>query len=256
MRPRLDIVTVCLNSKSSIFRCINSVRKDRMHINKFIVVDGGSTDGTLDILKKNSDIISTLISQKDKGISDAFNKGILKCNGDFVLLLNSDDWLLSGALKKVCACLSINDDIVCTTVTSYKNNKSVGMFNSVPVLIPQFNSMLHPGAIVRRTIYESLGVYDVQLKVGMDYDFFCRCLISGYKFRIIKLPLVNFTEGGLSRKLKYRVFKESFYLRKKYFAAKIPLFETRQLVCRLIGDILYVIGLKNSVKKLLQTLHE
>jgi glycosyltransferase involved in cell wall biosynthesis len=245
---KVDIVTVCLNSSATIARCLDSVRKARNHVNDFIVIDGKSTDGTLDILEKNRDIISILISERDRGISDAFNKGILRCRGDFILILNADDWLVEGALEKVIDCLSLQDQIVSSLMMSYRDNQMIGVFRSVPDRIPHHNSMLHPGTLVRRDLYETLGGYDLQLRVGMDYDFFCRCYQAGCSIRVIDLPLVCFSEGGTSRQLKYRVFRESFSLRRKYFGARIPLFEARQLVGRWIGDVLDMFGLKTIVK--------
>lgn len=256
MSVTVDVVTVCLNSSATIGRCLDSVRKARNHINEFVVIDGESTDGTLDILEKNRDIISILVSELDHGISDAFNKGILRCRGNFVLILNADDWLVEGALEKVIDCLSLQDEVVSSVLTSYQDNKMIGIFRSVPERIPHNNSMLHPGSLVRRDLYEMLGGYDLQLRVAMDYDFFCRCYQSGRSIRVIELPLVCFSEGGVSRQLKYRVFRESFYLRRKYFGARIPFFETRQLVGRWIGDVLDMFALKNIVKKILRKIND
>lgn len=256
MSVTVDVVTICLNSSTTIGRCLDSVRKARNHINNFVVIDGKSTDGTLDILEKNRDIISTLVSERDRGISDAFNKGILHCRANFVLILNADDWLVEGALENVIACLSLQDEIVSPVLTSCQGNKIIGIFRSIPERIPYNNSMLHPGTLVRRDLYETLGGFDLELRVGMDYDFFCRCYQGGHSIRVIDLPLVYFSEGGVSRQLKYSVFRESFYLRRKYFGARIPFFETRQLVGRWIGDLLDMFALKAIVKKVMRKIND
>lgn len=251
MRVTVDVVTVCLNSSATIARCLDSVRNARNHINNFVVIDGKSTDGTLDILERNRDIISILVSEPDCGISDAFNKGIARCRADFVLILNADDWLVQDALEKVIDCLSLQDEVVSTLMASCQGGNVIGLFRSAPEHIPNRNSVLHPGTLVRRDLYEKLGGYDLQLRVAMDYDFFCRCYSNGYSIRVIDLPLVYFSEGGTSRKLKYHVFRESFYLRKKYFGARVPIHETRKLVNRWIGDVLDMFALKSLVKKIL-----
>lgn len=80
---------------------LESVRANRKFIDQYIVIDGVSTDGTLEILGQHRDIISSLVSEKDRGISDAFNKGIALCKAQFVLILNADDWLIDGALERV-----------------------------------------------------------------------------------------------------------------------------------------------------------
>ena len=251
-RVTIDIVTVCLDSSATIARCLDSVRKARNYVNNFVVIDGVSTDGTLDILGRNQDIISTLVSEPDQGIADAFNKGISRCRSDFVLILNADDWLVDDALDKVSADLSLQDEVVSPLLSSYQANELVGLFRSIPEHIPRYNSMLHPGALVRRDLYDTLGGYDPQLRVAMDYDFFCRCYRNGRSIRVVDLPLVCFSEGGKSRQLKYRVFRESFYLRKKYFSAYLPIFETRQLLSRWVGDVLEMVSLKDAVKKVLR----
>lgn len=253
MGVTVDVVTVCLNSKSTISRCLDSVRQNRAAINRFIVIDGQSSDGTLDILERNRDIISELVSEKDRGISDAFNKGIARCTGDFVLILNADDWLVEGALAPVIAALSPQDAVVSPIMASWRGDRVIGHFRSVPERIPRHNSMLHPGALVRRDLYATLGGYDIGLRVGMDYDFFCRCYCNGYSIRVLELPLVCFLEGGTSRKLKYRLFRESFRLRRKYFNASFPFYEIRQLAGRWLGDALSRVGLKDVVRNMLRS---
>lgn len=252
MNISIDVVTICLNSNSSIKKCLDSVRNNRAYINDFIVIDGKSIDGTLETLNNNKDIISTLVSEPDFGISDAFNKGIRCCSGDFILLLNADDWLIDGAVRNVLRSISKNDDIICTVMTAYEGNNIVGLFHSSPELISRFNSMLHPGALIKRSVYKELGGYDDQLKVAMDYDYFCRCYLAGLKFRCINLPLVNFTIGGASHRYKYKIFSESFKLRKKYFNANFPMLEIRQICKRWIGDSLHFFGLKKFIKNILK----
>lgn len=248
----VDVVTVCLNSKDTILRCLESVRANRKFIDQYIVIDGVSTDGTLEILGQHRDIISSLVSEKDRGISDAFNKGIALCKAQFVLILNADDWLIDGALERVIGEISESDEVVSPVMVSFEGERELGRFRSRPENIPRHNSMLHPGALVRRDLYGSMGGYDVDLRVGMDYDFFCRCYRQGRSIRVIDLPLVCFSEGGTSRKLKYQVFRESFRLRRKYFNARVPLYEVGQLASRLVGDVLAAFGLKGLVRDLLR----
>ena len=248
----IDVVTICYNSYSTIERCIKSIANNREYINRYILIDGGSSDGSLDIIDKYKNYIDIFVSEKDNGISEAFNKGLSKCTGDFILLLNSDDWFFDCSMKSVLGELKKNDDVVCTLLTSVINEKENGVFRSNPYLIPKYNSMLHPGAIVNRKLYSELGGYDQGLRVAMDYDFFCRCYNKNKNFRLIDKKLVLFSEGGVSRQLKYYVFRESFYIRRKYFHVLFPVHEIIQLFSRYVGDVLSVFGLKIVVKNLIR----
>lgn len=248
----IDLVTITFNSELHLRRCFDSVRRIRKYINNFIVIDGASVDNTLKIIDEYSDIVSKCISEPDGGISDAFNKGVGKCSSNFILLLNSDDWILEENFIKILNCLDVNDEVICTKMLSYSGGNYLGEYESRPQLIQKFNSMLHPGCIISSSVYKKVGLYDLSLRVGMDYDFFCRCFALGVSFRLIDLPLVAFHEGGASRTRKYLILRESFALRRKYHGAWFPLHETKQLISRFFGDLLDSIGLKLFVKNLLE----
>ena len=102
-----SVVTVCLNSQNTIEKTIKSVLLQQEYVQDYVIVDGLSKDLTLDIIKKYesrfkaSNILLTVISEKDNGIYDAMNKGIEKCNGKIISLINSDDWYENGALSQV-----------------------------------------------------------------------------------------------------------------------------------------------------------
>jgi glycosyltransferase involved in cell wall biosynthesis len=192
-----------------------------------------------------------MISEKDYGISDAFNKGINQCKSDFILLLNSDDQLIENGLASIKRLLTTEDQIVCTKMLSYYNNKCIGEYSSSLSEIRNFNSILHPGCIVSHHTYKKIGGYDLSFKVAMDYDFFSRCFISKVNFRSLDLPLVAFREGGRSHQKKYLVLKESFLIRKKYFNAKFPMHELLKLFSRQAGELLNLFGQKEAFKRFL-----
>lgn len=248
----IDLVTITFNSEMHLRRCLDSVRSIRKYINNFIIIDGKSTDNTLKIVDEYSDVVSECISEPDSGISDAFNKGIKKCTSDFILLLNSDDWILEENIVEIINLLDVNDEVVCTKMLSYYEGSYLGSYESKPHLIRKFNSMLHPGCIISSSVYRKVGRYDLSLKVGMDYDFFCRCFVAGVTFRLLDLPLVAFHEGGVSRTRKYLILRESFALRRKYHGALFPLHEAKQLISRFLGDALDSIGWKLFVKNMLK----
>ena len=100
-QPKISIITICYNSAQTIEKTIQSIVEQDYTNREYIIVDGLSTDNTLSIVNKYSKQIDVIISEKDKGISDAFNKGITRASGDIIVLINSDDILLPDALSKV-----------------------------------------------------------------------------------------------------------------------------------------------------------
>jgi glycosyltransferase involved in cell wall biosynthesis len=246
--PSLDVITVTYNSERHIERCLKSIEDARHLIGKYIVIDGGSSDGTIDIVAKYKHIISHYVSEPDGGISDAMNKGICCSNADFILIVHSDDWLIRGALEVCLPQLALDDEVLCTTMLSYSNDNFLGAFKSNPSLISSYNSMLHPGCIISRITYDRIGLYSRHRKIAMDYDFFSRCFNSGVKFRVLDRELVAFSEGGVSGKSLWRIQYESFASRRLYHGAIIPWHETKGFSRSIMGRILAGLGLKTMLK--------
>src|SRR6185437_4828325 len=98
-QPLVSIITIVYNGEKHIADCVRSVQRQKYPNLQYIVVDGGSMDNTLAILKQFPDVITDLISEKDEGISDAFNKGILRARGRIIGLINADDWYEDGAVE-------------------------------------------------------------------------------------------------------------------------------------------------------------
>ena len=251
---KLDIITVSFNSVNTIGKTLDSIKSQKKYVNSFIVVDGGSSDGTAEIISKYMDIVDVFICEPDNGISDAFNKGILASKGDFILLLNSDDWLFEGSVAKLIDMIEFNDDLLCTNMLSIDgNNGNVNICISKPSRLKIYNSVLHPGLIVRRDLYREIGLYDLSLTIAMDYDFTLRCYLKKKKFKLINLELVNFLEGGKSDD-PLKVFMESYRIRRRYLFLAIPLYESIQLGLRTFGMLIKNFGadgLRIRLKKII-----
>ena len=101
MKNRFSIITICRNSAATISLTIDSVLSQREHGLEYIIIDGGSTDGTQDLVRLRGTAIDVFVSEPDGGIADGFNKGITRASGEIISLINSDDVLLPGALGKV-----------------------------------------------------------------------------------------------------------------------------------------------------------
>ena len=185
MPPKNTVVTAVLNRARSIERALTSVREQRYPNIEHVVVDGGSTDGTLEILKRSEGV--RWISEPDEGLADAMNKGIAMATGDWIGWLNSDDYYLPGAFDAVaeaaeshpdarwvtgrCRIIDANDHATRPKITAYKN-WLLSHYSFRLYLTQNFVSC--PSTFVRRDAYEAVGPLDSRYRISMDYDVFLR----------------------------------------------------------------------------------
>jgi glycosyltransferase involved in cell wall biosynthesis len=219
--PSFTIVTPCLNGAATLPATLASVRDQRYDGDvEHVVVDGGSTDGTLDILAAAPGV--RYVSEPDRGLSDAVNKGIRMATGDVIGWLNADDVYLPGALAQVGTALARSPDALWATgpcliidadgreirrfVTGYKS-----------FLLRRYSYRMHlvqnfvpaPSTFVRRQAFDRIGVFDERFKYSMDYDLWLRLGRIGAPL-VLDQPLAAFrmAEGSLSMTGFERQFAE------------------------------------------------
>jgi glycosyltransferase len=182
--PIVSIITAVKNNKEFIEDAIKSVLGQTYPNIEYIVIDGSSTDGTFDIIKKYQSKISKCISEPDNGIFDALNKGIKNSTGDIICFLHSDDILANDKVIEKIAhwFISTNADVVYSDLVyvSKKNiNKVIrywkaGKFSAKSL---KFGWMPpHPAMFVKRSLYDKYGLFDIGLKIASDYDIILRLL--------------------------------------------------------------------------------
>ena len=120
---KITIITICFNSAESIERTIKSVCNQKNDQVEYIIIDGKSTDNTLEIIENYKNNIDKIISEKDEGIYDAYNKGINNASGDYIMFLNSDDWLDSSALEKIQYAIHTKKDVYYSTENIFDENQ-------------------------------------------------------------------------------------------------------------------------------------
>jgi len=221
---KVSIVTISFNSVRTIEKTILSVLKQTYNNIEYIIIDGGSTDGTVDIIKKYQNKIKYWESEKDKGISDAFNKGIKLATGEIIGILNSDDWYELGTIKTVVSKLS--DPEIDYLVGSIRYWDECG--NNFIVLpdkkyqdeirykMPKLN---HPASIFKRKVYESVGTFDINYRYAMDYDFFLRVFLANMHADFTNTVLTNMNSAGASDKHAIIAYKESYKIAPDKFRA-------------------------------------
>ena len=205
----ISIITVVLNNRPYIEDCINSVLSQTYKNVEYIVVDGGSTDGTIDVIKKYEKYISTWISEPDSGIYDAMNKGIQLASGEVVGILNSDDIYPSPDVISQVMNEFVSkgvDSIFADLVYVKRDNpdKMVRYYRSVnfhPTKFAYGWMPAHPTFFVRRIHYEKYGLFKTDYKIAADYELLVRFLLKyNLSFSYIPRVIVKMRAGGVSTK--------------------------------------------------------
>lgn len=192
MRPLFSIVIANYNYGQYLEQSILSVIRQSSTDYELIIVDGGSADNSIEVIKRYENHISWWISEKDKGQSDAFNKGFSRANGQFFFWLNADDVLLPDSLKNVSVSIKKNPEykwFAANSIFFDSNNKILSCKRGprwVNFLIANAPVYVYgPTTIFHRDLYQSTGGFDTNLHYTMDTDFWMRLANAGAKFKRI-----------------------------------------------------------------------
>jgi glycosyltransferase involved in cell wall biosynthesis len=221
-RPLISVVTVVRNGEAHLERAIRSVLDQSYDNVEYIVIDGGSTDSTLDMIRKYDDQIDCWVSEPDRGIYDAMNKGIALATGELIGLLNSDDDYLPDALSEVARAweASPGKDVVITGRWNVLfDNKDLGITLS-PSL--KFHSLriCHQATFIPKWVYEAHGMYDTKYRYSADLEMAVRLHASGVPFLLLDSTLVNYRAFGASGMNFHRTGKEQSDILRRYLPWK------------------------------------
>ncbi|MBP1950561.1 glycosyltransferase family 2 protein [Virgibacillus litoralis] len=198
-KPLVSIITVCFNSKSTIEDTIKSVINQTYDNIEYIIVDGGSTDGTIDIITKYKQYISNLVVEPDDGIYDAMNKGIEISSGELIGIINSDDWYESNAVKYAVTSFLLNKhSVIYGLLRMYNKNGEMFMVKGHTHFALNTRMIQHPTCFVPREIYMEFGKFNLEYKISADYELMNRLLNKGVEFQFVEKVISNFRFGGAS----------------------------------------------------------
>jgi len=207
MSVKISIITVCYNNKCGLEKTIESVKTQTYKDYEFIIVDGASSDGTLDLIAENKSYITNWISEKDTGIYQAMNKGILLAKGEYCLFLNSGDYLANNRALEYIFNPSTEADIIYGNVIKVKPHYRRLIKYSAALTLYDFYrttaAIHHQASFIKRELFEKYGLFREDLQINGDWEFFFRTIIlqtvkTNYIDRVISV--VDGT--GLSNKLK------------------------------------------------------
>lgn len=205
MEVKLSIITINYNNKAGLENTVKSVFAQTFDNLEFIIIDGGSTDGSLDLIKEYSEKISYWISEPDKGIYDGINKGILKAKGNYTMFLNSGDYLLTKDI------LQYSEEIIRKeSLDIYYGNVIMKPINNekyIQKYPPELNlnfwehrTINHQASFIKTCLFAELGLYDTHYSMTADYAFYLKAYISGKQYCYIDRELVYYPLDGFSSK--------------------------------------------------------
>lgn len=259
MEPKISIITATYNSERTVENTIKSVLAQNYTHLEYIIIDGLSTDGTLDIVRRYEKQIATIVSEKDHGISDAFNKGIAHATGDVLCFINSDDIMLPGSLQAVADAYDGKHDIYSGNVllenpeTGYKCREVPS--TNFPV-VPLFCHVAHQGMFATLDAYHRFGGYDTEIRWPMDLDFLMRATRLGARFKLIDYDIACYRAGGTTTTTDIRRKKRDYlYIVRKNGGNSLQAYFFYYFLCmtQLVKAFLSIIGGDDFGQKLRYT---
>lgn len=201
---KLSIITVCKNDARNLEKTILSVISQSFKNFEYIIIDGDSNDDTIQIFNKYKSYISKFISEPDTGIFNAQNKGINYAKGEYLCFLNAGDYFTNAEILKKVFDNEPTADIIYGDI-NYKFSNGIiyrkRSFKKMTSLKFLIESLPHPSCLIRKTVFEKIGLMDEDYKISSDYEFFLRAIIRHKcSTQYISLPIAVFNLEGLSSK--------------------------------------------------------
>ena len=213
--PFFTIITVVRNGATTLQKCINSIKAQTFQDFEYLIIDGASSDGTIDLIRDNSDVVSFAMSQEDQGLYFAMNKGLKLARGKYIGILNADDIYFPNTLDLVQEAFrkDFNSDVIYGAMSYFSQPDQAHFIHSDE--LPN-RMIFHPTCFISSKTYKRIGEFDTKYRVAADYEFIMRCFKAGEKFLGLKHALAVFSDGGTSARLRLRSILETSKIQAKY----------------------------------------
>jgi Glycosyltransferases involved in cell wall biogenesis len=214
--PLISVITICKNAGSFIEQCIQSVLSQDFDDYEYVIIDGGSTDGTVDLIRKYQDQLSYWHSKQDRGLAHAFNLGVEHSRGQWLLFLNSDDFFVSSSvLSDISGVLQGNPeaDVVFGQIQLVSRETRAEPLKAPMGMDFKWNSYLlrdtipHPAAFTSRDLFRRIGLFSEDFRIAVDYEHYLR---AGRGLHAIHEPVLVscMREGGMSKRNRLAALRE------------------------------------------------
>ena len=199
-RPLVSVITVVYNGAGHLAKTIRAVADQSYPYVEHIVVDGGSTDGSLEIIRASDDTVGYWVSEPDNGIYDAMNKGIalVSDKSSYILFANSDDRLHSPTAIGDAIAASNGEDLVYGRMMLGDGKISAVVGHAVKRDDLARQTICHPSTFVRRSVFDRVGKFDTSFRVAADYDHIVRCFLAPVSTRFVDVIVSDMSMGGMS----------------------------------------------------------
>lgn len=254
---RLSIITINYNNADGLKKTIESIKNQTYKDFEYIVVDGNSSDNSKTVIKQYKLFISKWISEPDTGIYNAMNKGAQMSTGDYMLFLNSGDFLYSESAIQTIMNESFVEDIICCSLYSFDNKKTSYKLPPKEISLYTFiggSSMLHPSTLISRVIFDKVGGYIEKYKIISDWCFFVDALIMhNCSYKVYEhIILTSFNCYGISSSSTQDLQREK--VQKDFLKSRFPRIIDDYLPLHdeaLSNTAIYISGLSGIKKKIM-----
>jgi putative colanic acid biosynthesis glycosyltransferase len=236
-QPLVSIITVVRNGAGTIEKAILSILAQTYSNIEYIIVDGQSTDGTLDILQKYNDRITYWISEADCGLYDAMNKGIDLCTGTWLLFVGADDELSRESVIETFSKSMTEDVALLLGNTEYSNGKIINSVRSPELVL--HNVIQHQSAFYHKALFNDFH-YDTQLKINSDYELNLLAFLQAKPWRRLNITVSRCEVGGVSTNINFRRkgIAELNLIRSRHVHPVLNFFASHYLNIRLTGRLI------------------
>ena len=238
MTPKISIIIATYNAGHTLARCLESIREQKTSEIELLVMDGASSDNTLDIINTFHDVVDICLSEPDKGIYDAWNKGIIYARGNWIMFIGADDYLLKNALLAYLNLLTKQDciayDLICAKEILVDQTGKVVKTIGKPYHWDSFRKQMliaHGASLHNKKLFQELGSFSLHYSICADYEFLLR---KKLKSLFINQYLLCMQDGGVSA--TYKAIYQAFQVRKLHHSVSLPL--NILYFCKGIGVIL------------------
>lgn len=226
MKPKISIITAVLNDPNGLLKTIESIKNQTYQNLEYIVIDGGSKQETREILQQSNHFISQFISEPDKGISDAFNKGIKLSTGDYICFLGAGDVFYNNQVlssifnhltkEEINSCDIIAGKIQRVTLSGaplWVAPKNITTFTKNTLLFKL--GLPHQGMFMHKRYFNQYGLFDLNVKYSMDYELLLRSFHHFSKIKLIDKIIANWVEGGVGTGKILEIYQEYHQIKLK-----------------------------------------